>query len=272
MKKAVNKRKESLFSFLRKGLLFLAIFSAGGTVSGFYFQRQPKPSITISGFPILKQKGYTMAYDGRCRVPLWTYEHLTKKQLIKNVDRKSMHFCENTQIYPPHRSTLTDYYKSGYDRGHMIPARDQQVNQENLKETFLLSNVCPQNPELNRGYWKKLEEYTRKQVPDNESVEVISGPLYLPQVEGDQKIVSYQVIGPNNVAVPTHFYKVILLNAKRGNPQVSAYIIPNSPVNTQTPFQEYEVPLLEIEKATGLVFKTSKPIEKSVVAMLQDAI
>jgi endonuclease G len=41
--------------------------------------------------------------------------------------------------------------------------------------------------------------------------------LYLPNlVENGKKYVKYEVIGPNDVAVPTHFFKVILMEKANG--------------------------------------------------------
>jgi len=65
------------------------------------------------------------------------------------------------RIYPAHRSSLKDYCRSGYDRGHMVPAADQTFSQEAMNETFYLSNICPQNAHLNRVYWSKIEKSIR---------------------------------------------------------------------------------------------------------------
>lgn len=263
--------KEKLLAYLKKGTLFFSIFCGGCLVSGFFFQQGNKPGITAVGYPIFKQKGYTFAYDGRAKVPLWTYEQITEKHLIQKAPRRGMHFYENQKIYPPHRSTLTDYYHSGYDRGHMVPVRDQQGSEEHLKETFLLSNVCPQNSEFNRGFWKKLEEHARKQLKGNESIEVISGPLYLPIEEDGQKIVKYPVIGENQVAVPTHFYKVMLVHSKKNKERIYSYIVPNLPIDIKMGVEEYEVSLLDVEKASGLIFERSKFKSKMLTGVLKEA-
>jgi DNA/RNA endonuclease G (NUC1) len=35
-------------------------------------------------------------------------------------------------------------FRSGYDRGHMVPAADAKISQGAMDETFFLSNVAPQ--------------------------------------------------------------------------------------------------------------------------------
>lgn len=39
---------------------------------------------------------------------------------------------------------LTEDFRSGYDRGHMVPAADAKISQGAMDETFFLSNVAPQ--------------------------------------------------------------------------------------------------------------------------------
>jgi hypothetical protein len=57
--------------------------------------------------------------------------------------------------------------------------------------------------------WNKLEQYTRSKTKSHVNVFVMTGPLYLPsRLEDGHTYIKYQVIGPNNVAVPTHFFKV----------------------------------------------------------------
>ena len=49
----------------------------------------------------------------------------------------------------------------------------------------------------------------RSMAKKNPNVYVVTGPLYLPRQEPDGKMyVKYQVIGRNQVSVPTHFFKV----------------------------------------------------------------
>lgn len=208
-----------------------------------------------------------MVYDSRSKSPLWTKEHLTRKNLEKAAARYNMHFMEDPQIYAQHRSTLSDYYHSGYDRGHMVPAGDQMYHKEALKETFFLSNICPQDPQLNRGYWARLEEHVRALTIHSESVDVISGPAYLPE-NGEMR---YPVIGKSGVWVPTHFYKVVQVNEK-GKSRQMAYLVPNRPIHHQTPLEKYEVTVQQVESATGLQFHVPGEQTKTLAALIKESI
>jgi endonuclease G len=57
-----------------------------------------------------------------------------------------------------------DYTVRGYDRGHIAPSADRTRNEADNNATFLMSNMMPQVPELNRGVWGDLEEYCRELV------------------------------------------------------------------------------------------------------------
>jgi endonuclease G len=168
------------------------------------------------------------------------------------------------------RAKLSDYFRSGYDRGHQVPAADAKWSQEAMDSTFVLSNMCPQVGEgFNRDYWAHFEEFCRGLVKKYPSVRVVTGPLYLPKRdERDGKWrVSYEVIGnPPNVAVPTHFYKIIFAEEAAHSPigsvALGAFVLPNAEIPNSKSLREFEVPLEAVERASGLVFADKLPIER----------
>lgn len=130
-----------------------------------------------------------------------------------------------------------------------------------MNDTFFLSNMCPQVGEgFNRNYWAHFEDFCRRLTSKYPSVRIITGPLYLPKQYPDGKWrVSYEVIGnPPNVAVPTHFYKVILAEDGKDGGQVAvgAFIMPNAVINDKTPLTEFIAPLEIVERASGVEFLT----------------
>jgi endonuclease G, mitochondrial len=63
---------------------------------------------------------------------------------------------------------------------------------------------------------------------------------------------------PPNVAVPTHFYKVVL--AKRNETYSTAsFVFPNQPIASNVTLETFKVAQEAIERATGLMFLTSLP-------------
>lgn len=130
-----------------------------------------------------------------------------------------------------------------------------------MDETFLLTNMCPQVGDgFNRDYWAHFEDFCRRLTQHYPSVRIVTGPLYLPHRTSDGKWkVEYEVIGnPPNVAVPTHFYKIILGEGKGADQgssvAVGAFVLPNKEISNDTPLSEFEVPIEVVERASGLEF------------------
>ena len=202
------------------------------------------------------------AYDRRTRNPSWVAEHITPESLRMNdADRKKSTFFEDTTIPAMFRAKLSDYFRSGYDRGHQVPAADAKWSQDAMDGTFALSNMCPQVGEgFNRDYWAHFENFCRDLAKRYPSVRIVTGPLYLPHRDPDGKWrVNYEVIGnPPNVAVPTHFYKVIYAEDGTNSPTskvaLGAFVLPNARIANDKRLTDFEVPLEAVERASGLEF------------------
>ncbi|MCJ1426629.1 nuclease [Sticta canariensis] len=211
----------------------------------------------------------TSAFDRRTRNPSWVAEHITPASLsVNNGDRRHSVFYEDETIPTKFRAKLLDYFHSGYDRGHQVPAADARWSQEAVDQTFLLSNMCPQVGEgFNRDYWAHFEDFCRRLTNHYPSVRIVTGPLYLPRKnsEDGKWHVSYEVIGnPPNVAVPTHFYKVIFAEdgTTGGNVALGAFVLPNARIANDKPLRDFEVPIEAIERASGLAFAEKLPAQR----------
>src|SRR5205085_10878953 len=96
-------------------------------------------------------------------------------------------------------------------RGNQAPAgdfSDQALNDQ----SFFLSNMAPQSPPLNQAFWRLLEDKVRSWARTDSPIYVFTGGFfYDPKEENPATAtgqVQYRRIGANNVAVPTHFYKI----------------------------------------------------------------
>jgi endonuclease G len=138
----------------------------------------------------------------------------------------------------------------------LAAAGNHRCSQKDVDQTFLLSNMAPQvGIGFNRHSWNNLEKYVRKLTRSYANVYVCTGPLYLPRVEGDGKMyVKYQVIGANNVAVPTHFFKVIVMEDNDKTLELEAYVMPNKAIDDKTPLSVFQVPPESVERSAGLLF------------------
>ncbi|KAG5873963.1 hypothetical protein JTB14_030665 [Gonioctena quinquepunctata] len=214
------------------------------------------------GFPGLDQvrsfNDYVMSYDRRNRVAHWVFEHLTVDNVRANdgVDRSKCEFKPDESIHEFFRSDNSDYKKSGYDRGHLAAAGNHKSHQKHVEETFYLSNMAPQvGKGFNRNSWNRLEKYVRKLTKVYKNVYCCTGPLYLPRKESDGKnYVKFEVIGANHVAVPTHFYKVVVGETTDGKLEMESYVLPNQVIDDAIPLSSFQVPPESIERAAGLLF------------------
>lgn len=95
----------------------------------------------------------------------------------------------------------SDYNRSGYHRGHMVPAADRSSSLAAMRETFIMSNVCPQRPALNTGEWKHFENYERVCALRLGRVHIRVAPIFIHE--------DTSRIAGGKVAVPHGFIKVI---------------------------------------------------------------
>ncbi|KAI1195601.1 hypothetical protein F5X97DRAFT_307788 [Nemania serpens] len=230
------------------------------------------------GFPgpvadIATRQALISSFDRRLRNPHWVVEHITPASLAaRDGDRKHSVFLEDEGVPEKFRAKLKDYFRSGYDRGHQVPAADAKWSQSAMDQTFFLTNMAPQVGEgFNRDYWSHFEDFCRRLTQRYPSVRIVTGPLYLPKRDpADNKwYVKYEVIGnPPNVAVPTHFYKVIFAeedgpgSSGGGKVAIGAFVLPNAPIPNEKPLADFEVPIEAVERASGLEFASKLPPQR----------
>ena len=146
----------------------------------------------------------------------------------------------------------SDYTNSGYDRGHLAPNADRDGSPEAMASTFVMTNMTPQTPDLNRGPWEKLEGYLRTLVTRGSDVYIYAG------VYGEDGKLKRKVTIPTNdwkiaVAVPSGAG----LSAVNENTRVIAVDMPNVRGIKNADWQIYRTTVKDIEQKTGLKFFTT---------------
>ena len=143
--------------------------------------------------------------------------------------------------------TTKDYVRSGYDRGHLAPnhAISTRYGRFAQKDTFLMSNIVPQKPNLNRGVWYQLEKrIARKWASEYQELWILTGSVYL-----DSKNPQYI---KNKIRIPDAFFKIIL-DEKNNKPRLMAFLIPQT-AKKSARIEEYLVSVDRIEELTGIDF------------------
>lgn len=191
---------------------------------------------------ILTRASYIVSYNKKTKCPNWVAWRLTGEHANGDVNRMGNAFHEDMEVPSP-RAYNSDYRQSGYSRGHMCPAGDNKWDWEVMYESFLLSNVCPQNANLNSGLWNQIEISSRRWAEKYGDIYIICGPMYFKSKE-------MQYIGENNVAIPDAFFKVIL--CLNGGPKCIGFVCRNTDGNKKKDM--YVNTLEEVERLTGLHF------------------
>ena len=135
-----------------------------------------------------------------------------------------------------------DYAGSGMDRGHLVPAADLRWSPDAMRESFLMTNVCPMHKALNEGGWFKLEEKVREWTARDSVLLVFSGPVVS---EGDTTLAC------GWVTVPSAYYKIVMAPCVRPMRAI-AFIYPNGRSGGR--LRQYAVSVDEVERRTGLDF------------------
>ncbi len=156
-------------------------------------------------------------YSGVSRTPIWSAEHLTPARIegARSLTRlRANAFHEEPRVPEGERSELSDYRRSGFDRGHMAPNGDMSTP-DAQEESFSLANMIPQDPCNNEVLWEGIESAVRDIARSGDDVYVVTGPAFL-----GAELQSLK----GRVLVPTHIYKAIYVPSRNA---AAAYFAPN---------------------------------------------
>lgn len=184
---------------------------------------------------------FTLCHSASRKQPVWVGYQLTADHL-NAVAPRPKHFRRDAALAHPGASD-SDYRHSGYSRGHMAPAADFAWSAEAIRTTFLLSNAVPQRQNINAGLWAQLERAVRRIAAVSDAVLVYSGPIFAAESP---------VIGSGRVAVPSHFFKVFLVQRQQHRSMYAA-IIPNSE-SIAEPLGHFVASVDDVEQRAGLDF------------------
>ena len=199
---------------------------------------------------ILKRMGYTVSYNMEWNLPNWVAWELNADKLVEREGR-SDRFLPDPDLMEREAVTTDDYKGSGWDRGHMCPAGDNRWHWKAMQESFYMTNICPQDHNLNRGDWKELEEKCRAWAKKEGAIYIVCGPILYN--------CKHQTIGrEHTVVVPEAFFKVVLsLGGDR--PKAAGFIFKNSSGNRK--LESYMNSIDEVERITGINFFPRLPDE-----------
>jgi endonuclease G len=192
------------------------------------------------GDEIINHTHYSLSYSEDYEQALWIAYELTSYETIRKYERTNRFMTDPMVRYSS--ADKNDYKNSGYDRGHLAPAADMSFSLQAMEESFYYSNMSPQTVGFNRGIWKKLEAQVRQWTRDYGEIQIATGPI----IED-----GHITIGPNKVAVPQYYYKVVL--AKRNGEYIGiGFILRNE--KSSSSLESFVVTIDQVEEKTGIDF------------------
>jgi len=216
----------------------------------------PQTALDESNTQYLCRLNYAVHYRNDTKTAEWVAERITVES-VKGSSKRKNDFRPDADIPTQHRATLQDYAGSGYDRGHMSPAAANTQNDRIMSESFLLTNMVPQNANKNRGIWRILELKIRDWVLQGKDIWVVTGTVY---------DTGYSTIG-NGLGVPTRMWKVIY---DANEQKTIAFIMPNEAIS-RSELHTFATSVRELEHITGINFHPNLPEElKHIETVMPD--
>lgn len=190
---------------------------------------------------LICRQGYLTANDTAAKVPVWTSYTLTPQHALGCLPRTDA-FATDQSLPAGLRADPSDYAGTGYDKGHVAPDGDMSWDPQVEIESFLMTNMFPQLPGLNRGIWKLLETAVRGwAVQRGHTMLIYAGPVYA---------ANDPVIGANHVVVPHAFFKIVV----DGNTnEVAGFLFPQAG-NQGNDLTKVRASVAQIQQLTGINF------------------
>ena len=191
---------------------------------------------------------YVLSYNHNRNTANWVSWELNS-DWYGNVKRYSGNFITDTSLPESFcRVKHSDYTNSGYDRGHMVRSEERTKTVEDNEATFLLTNILPQTPDLNRGVWLDLERCCERLCKkENKELFVIAGGIFHSQ----NKI-------KDMIAIPDSCFKIIVildqgqsLQDVNKDTHTIAVIMPNEQGIRNDKWEKYKSTIRRIEHSTG---------------------
>jgi endonuclease G len=195
----------------------------------------PGINIDIHCDKLLHKKAFDICYSYKLKNPLAVVYKIDGSLIDKyNYSRKHLRFKPDYSLPRKCRSYPQDYSHTGYDRGHNAPNAVFDYDKSIQKETFLMSNISPQKPGLNRKLWAKIEKFARYEARKYGYVRIITGSCGSLGNLGKRR---------HYVNIPSYWYKIIFLP----NGEVISFLTPNTNKVARDKAKKYLVPEKTIE-------------------------
>ncbi|WP_280568570.1 DNA/RNA non-specific endonuclease [Chromohalobacter sp. 296-RDG] len=258
------------FRRLVRGAGISLVFAVVGSGLWYWQEREVRDQLSWMGVPawqttswqgfnrVLRSDAFLVGWSDIRVSPLWVSYSLHETPDAPIGDRPHGFAQDWRSLWPV---TSDQYTHSGYDRGHLAPnyAIARVYGRAAQLDTFQMTNITPQRPDLNRRVWQRLEEVVMDDfLPRFEQLRVVTGPVF------DERFM-HRV---GFTQVPSAFYKIIVVPGE--HPRALAFLIPQT-VRGDEPLDRFLVSIDELEARTRLDFFPRLPegVETSLEANIE---
>lgn len=180
-----------------------------------------------------KKEYIFVCYSHKYHQPIYVKYQINSSVLIDSISR-SDNFRVDTLV--DLNLSLKDYKNSGFDRGHLKPAASSKGSEEEMSESFFLSNISPQYPRFNREVWKKIESFERSLLDDYDSLIIYTGNTF--------NCINNQKLNNSKIRIPKKVFKTIMTSDSTG----ISFVCPNKADVTYK-----DITVLSIEELESLI-------------------
>lgn len=212
---------------------------------------------------------FAVRFDSERKTPRWTIHSLSPAQSAQiTANRGTMKrpsFKPDLAVPSTARAVTKSYVRSGFSRGHMVPAHDMSWDKRAYDATFQFSNVVPQKQAFNAGTWLGAEKAFRTYVKrKNDTLWVLSGTY------GAVKTLS-----PTGPTAPKCYYKIFAAPQKdpqnnRTSYAILALLFAWDDFGKRATWVNAQTTLARIEQRTGIDFFKGLNVNDNVSADFWD--
>jgi len=201
---------------------------------------------------IVRHKHFFLSYSEEHEQAEWAAYYLTSDK--NNRHHYQRPYFKQDPLVDTESAHWRNYKNTGFDKGHLVPAADMKFSQEAYNETFLTSNVAPQNRDFNSGIWNRLEEKVRYWADKYTAIFIVTGSVLHSQLTK---------IGDEDVSVPDYFYKIVV-RVQNDALVMIPFLIPNE--KSDAALYHFATTIEKIEEITGINFneKLAEKIEEKI--------
>ncbi|HYE84803.1 MAG TPA: DNA/RNA non-specific endonuclease, partial [Vicinamibacterales bacterium] len=208
---------------------------------------------------LMEKPEFALSYNRDLGRPNWVSWHLTTEWYgsLARVDT----FRADPQVPPDwYRVQGFDFLGSGFDRGHMVPNADRDIETSIPinQATYLMTNMVAQAPGNNQGPWADLESYLRTLSDAGSELYVVAGPDGVGGIGSLGGVTT--TIASGRVTVPSSTWKAVLVLPAEIGDDVSratcatrsiAVIMPNDHAIGNHDWETYLTSVDAVEALTG---------------------